>query len=98
MTSQRGSGTYRIEDHGLEFARDTSERMSITPDDPLSAESEFVVTTHMKRGDFEVNVRARTHLRASRDQFHLAADLDITEGRDRILTRRWSVPIDRNLV
>ena len=52
----------------------------------------------MKRGDFEVDVRARTHLRASREQFHLSADLDVRQGRDRILTRRWSVPIDRNLV
>lgn len=98
VTSNRGSGTYRIEDHGLEFARDTFERMSITPDDPLSAESEVVVTSHMKRGEFEVDVRARTHLRASRKQFHLTADLDVREGRNRILTRRWSVPIDRDLV
>ncbi len=98
VTSRRGRGTYRIEEHGLEFARDTFERMCILPNDPLSAESEVIVTTHMKRDAFEIDIRARTHLRASRERFHLCADLDVWEGKDRILARRWSVPIDRDLV
>ena len=34
--SERGTGTYRIAEHGMEFGRTTIERMAITEGDPLS--------------------------------------------------------------
>ncbi len=39
---------------------------------------------------------ARTHLRAMADTFTLTADLDVWEGKERILAKSWSVPIKRN--
>ena len=96
VLSERGGGVYRIEDHGMEFGRNTTERMAITEGDPLSCETEVTLTSHMKRGDFQVDVHARTHLRATGESFTLTADLDVWEGKDRILAKSWSVPIKRN--
>jgi predicted acyl esterase len=55
VISERGDGLYRIEEHGLAFARDTDERMSIVEGDPLSAETEMVVRSRMKRDDWSVD-------------------------------------------
>ena len=98
VRSERGSGHYRIDDHGLVFARDTSERMAITEGDPLSAETEMVVRCSMGRDGFQVRIDARTRLRATRDTFVLTADLDVWEGNERILARSWNCPIPRDLV
>ena len=80
----------------MEFARNTIERMAITEGDPLSAETEVTLTSHMKRDDFEVDINARTHLRAAGETFTLTADLDVWEGKNRILAKSWSVPIKRH--
>ena len=96
VAAERGSGLHRIEEHGLEFRRDTTERAAIVEDDPLSAETETVVTARMRRGSFEIDVRARTRLRATRDDFLFEADLDVWEGRSRVLARTWSTPIARH--
>ena len=95
VLSERGGGVYRIDEHGLEFGRNTVERIAITEGDPLSAETEMTVTSHMKRGDFEVDIHATTKLRATADTFLLSADLDVYEGKTRILAKSWSVPIKR---
>ncbi|MBT5434284.1 MAG: hypothetical protein P8Q36_19485 [Alphaproteobacteria bacterium] len=50
----------------------------------------------MKRDDFEVDINARTHLRAAGETFTLTADLDVWEGKNRILAKSWSVPIKRH--
>jgi hypothetical protein len=96
VLAERGGGVYRILEHGMEFGRNTRERMAITEGDPLSAETEMTVTSHMKRGDFQVDVRATTRLRATKETFLLTADLDVYEGKERILARTWSVPIARD--
>ena len=96
VLSERGSGIYRISEHGMEFGRNTIERMAVTEGDPLSAETEMTVTSHMKSGDFEVDIHATTNLRATADTFVLSADLDVYEGKTRILAKSWSVPIKRD--
>jgi predicted acyl esterase len=98
VISERGDGLYRIEEHGLAFARDTDERMSIVEGDPLSAETEMVVRSRMKRDDWSVEVIARTRLTADVDNFHLEADLDVYENDTRILGRTWNKPIPRDCV
>jgi hypothetical protein len=96
VLSERGGGVYRIGEHGMEFGRNTVERMAITEGEPLSAETEMTVSSHMKRGEFEVDVHATTKLRATEDTFLLSADLDVYEGKTRILAKSWSVPIKRD--
>ena len=78
------------------FGRNTIERMAITEGDPLSAETEMTVTSHMKRGGFEVDIHATTKVRATADSFLLSADLDVWEGKTRLLAKSWSVPIKRD--
>ena len=98
VLSDRGGGLYKIEDHGLSFARDTIERMAIVEDDPLSAETEMIVNSRMQRDDWSVDVKARTRLTADADNFHLEADLDVYENDTRVLSRSWSLPIPRDCV
>ena len=95
VVADRGGGLYRIEEHGLAFARDTLEKMSIVDGDPLSAETEMVVRTRMQRDDWSVEVVARTRLTADADHFHLEADLDVYENDTRVMARNWSEPIPR---
>ena len=95
--TQRGADGLVIEEHGLEVGgRATTERMSITEGDPLSAETEMIVGNRVKRDGYEIEVLARTHLASTRDQFWLTADLDVYESKERVLSKRWSVPIPRN--
>ena len=98
VLSDRGGGLYRIEEHGLAFARDTIEKMAIVEGDPLSAETEMVVCSRMQRDEWSVEVRARTRLTADADNFHLEADLDVYENEGRVLAKTWSVPIPRDCV
>ena len=95
--TQRGADGLVIEEHGLEVGgRATTERMSITEGDPLSAETEMIVGNRVKRDGYEIEVLARTHLASTKDQFWLTADLDVYESKERVLSKRWSVPIPRN--
>ena len=98
VISERGDGLYRVEEHGLAFARDTDERMSIVEGDPLSAETEMVVRSRMQRDDWSVEVIARTRLTANMDNFNLEADLDVYENDKRILGRTWNKKIPRDCV
>ena len=98
VLSDRGGGLYRIEEHGLAFARDTLEKLSIVEGDPLSAETEMVVRTRMQRDDWSVEVVARTRLTADVDNFYLQADLDVYENETRVLGRNWSEPVPRDCV
>ena len=95
--SERGADGIVIEEHNLEVGgRSTTERMSIVEGDPLSAETEMKVGNHIKRDGFEIEVFARTHLASTKDRFLLTADLDVYESKERVLSKRWSVPIPRN--
>ena len=99
VRAERGSGLFRIDDHGLVFGgRNSLERMAITEGDPLSAETEMAFGGRLERGDFAVRIEARTRLRATRDSFLLTADLDVWEGEERILAKSWSCPIPRDQV
>ncbi|MFP6745824.1 MAG: CocE/NonD family hydrolase C-terminal non-catalytic domain-containing protein, partial [Alphaproteobacteria bacterium] len=97
VRAERGSGHYRIDDHGMVFGgRNSLERMAITKGDPLSAESEAIFGGRMTRGAFDIKVEARTRLRATKDTFILTADLDVWEGEKRILAKSWNCPIPRD--
>lgn len=96
VLSERGGDKGVIEEHGLEIGgRKTIERMSIKEGDPLSAETEMTVGNQVKRDGFDVEVKARTHLTSTEDDFLLTADLDVYESKSRVLSKRWSVAIPR---
>ncbi len=99
VSAERGNGHFRIDDHDMVYgARNSVERMAITEDDPLSAESKANFGGRMTRGDFDIRVEAHTRLRATKDSFVLTADLDVWEGDERILAKSWNCPIPRDLV
>jgi hypothetical protein len=96
VRAERGGGVFRIDEHGLEFGRNTSERLAITEADPLSAESEMRVACHVGRDDWQVRIEARTRLTAGAECFHLQADLDVYENGERIFCRSWPSQISRS--
>ena len=96
VLSERGGEKAVIEEHRLEVGgRKTIERISITEGDPLSAETEMTAGNQVKRDGFDIEVKARTHLTSTEDEFLLTADLDVFESKSRVLSKRWSVAIPR---
>ena len=54
------------------------------------------ITCTMARGDWRVEVDARTRLAASADAFELRADLDVHEDGARVHCRTWNLSIPRD--
>ena len=96
VRSERGDGLYEVEEHGIAFGRNTVERMSISEEDPLAAETEMRITCTMARADWRVEVEARTRVEASADAFRLRADLDVHENGTRVHCRTWDLSIPRD--
>ena len=95
VRSERGDGLYEVEEHGIAFGRNTLERMRISEDDPLAAETEMRITCTMARADWRVEVEARTRVEASAEAFRLRADLDVHENGTRVHCRTWDLSIPR---
>ena len=96
VRSERGDGLYEVEEHGIAFGRNTLERMSISEDDPLAAETEMRITCTMARADWRVEVEARTRVEGSAEAFRLRADLDVHENGTRVHCRTWDLSIPRD--
>ena len=89
VCAKRGSGRFRVDEHQLEFGRNSVERLAITEGDPLSAETEVQVVCEVGRGEWSVEVNARTHLSSDHEAFYLRADLDVYENGTRVFCRSW---------
>jgi uncharacterized protein len=51
----------------------------------------------LRRGDWEVQIKARTRLSSTRQNFHLQADLEAYEGNLLVFSRHWEETIPRDL-
>ena len=75
------------------------ERSFIVNDsDPLAARSVMLERIMMRRGDWQVRVRASTEMTASHSQFRLRAVLTAELGEEEIYMREWDERIPRDLV
>jgi hypothetical protein len=96
FTIHRDRGAYRLHDIDLTVDAGAVERFSITEGDPLSAKGDIAWRYRMTRGDWDVRTESRTVLTASKDTFHLRAQLDAFEGDRRVFAKNWSFDIPRN--
>jgi putative CocE/NonD family hydrolase len=96
FTIHRDRGAYRLHDIDLTVDGGAVERFSITEGDPLSAKGDIAWRYRMTRGDWDIRTESRTVLTASRDTFHLHAQLDAFEGEIRVFTKNWSFDIPRD--
>lgn len=92
------SGLYRLDDIDLTLRTVVTERYVIRPDDPLSARGEVASTVQMRRGDWRVEMRARTVLTSTGEAFRIQATLEAFESETRAFAREFDRTIRRDLV
>jgi hypothetical protein len=64
----------------------------------LSAHTEVVQKTVMRRTDWSVRIECRTRLSATRTTFQFSGELEAFEGDEPFAHREWQVAIPRQLV
>ena len=92
------SGTFVIEDIGLEISTKAQEWYRSVAEDVDTVHAETRWERSMSRGDWRIRTVTRTVLSSDRRQFTIAATLDAYEGDKRIYSRNWDERIQRDLV
>jgi putative CocE/NonD family hydrolase len=93
-----GASLARIEEIDLDVGYTLFKRYRILENDPLSAQTEFVQTATMKRGDWSIRVQCRTQLTATAEAFQFTADVEAFEGDVLFKRLDWTLAIPRALV
>jgi uncharacterized protein len=88
----------RIEAIGMELGHTFLKRHRISEYDPLSARTEIVQRTTMRREDWSVRIESRVCLTATAEAFQFSADLEAFEDDERFGHRTWHMAIPRQLV
>jgi uncharacterized protein len=86
----------RLDRDGLEFGERLNRRYVIYDRDPQSARVECAGDHFLSRGDWQISIRVRTTMSATRDAFLITSDIDAFEGTVRVHTRRSEVEIARD--
>jgi uncharacterized protein len=81
----------------LDLGHTILKRFRIGETIPLSACAENEQKALLRRGDWEVQIKARTRLSSTRQNFHLQADLEAYEGNLLVFSRHWEETIPRDL-
>ena len=92
----KGLGTVRFEDIDLEVSRNAHETYSFTGSDVHSVRGETLWDIGFARGDWSTHATTRTVLTSTATDFHVYAELDAWEGRERVHSQTWSTTIPRD--
>ena len=98
QSGEFGAALARIEPIQMDLGYTFLKRHRISEYDPLSAQTEVIQRTTMKRTDWSVRIECRTRLIATRTTFQFSADLEAFEGDLPFAHREWQVAIPRVLV
>jgi len=88
----------RIDGIGMDLGHSVERSFIVNDSDPLAARSVMLERIMMRRGDWQVRVRASTEMTASHSQFRLRAVLTAELGEEEIYMREWDERIPRDLV
>lgn len=91
-------GTVRFEDIDLDVHRSAHETYSFTAREMNSVRGETLWDIGFSRGDWSAHSTTRTVLTSTETDFHLYAELDAWEGRERVHSQTWSTSIPRDHV
>ena len=83
---------------GWTVASTHDERISVHPDDPLSATLDITWTENFSRDTWEISTRTRTKMTCSRTHFHVEASLEARQGDEVVHEQEWQRGIPRDLV
>lgn len=89
------SGENEDQSTGLISSMVRGETWRITPDDPLSARSDFEWSRTMRRGEWSVRVDASLSQWADAKQFHIEATLTAYEGVTKVFEKTFSERVPR---
>jgi hypothetical protein len=89
---------YRLEDIDLEVDASGVRRYRILEEDSLTAQMEIAWTWRFKRSHWQVRTETKTIISATKDSFHIKADLDAFEGETRVFCKSWDRTIPRDMV
>lgn len=93
-----GAALARLEPIEMDLGYTFLKRYRISEYDPLSAQTEVVQRTIMRRSDWSVRIETRTRLAATHEAFQFSADLEAFEGEEPFARREWHVSIPRQMV
>jgi uncharacterized protein len=97
QSGEFGASLARIEAIDMDLGATFLKRHRISEYDPLSAQTEVVQRTTMRRKDWSVRIESRTRLTATAENFHFNADLEAFEGDQLFARRTWRIAIPRLL-
>lgn len=93
-----GAALARVEAIDLDVGYTILKRFRIGEADPLSARAEIIQKTLLRRGTWSTRIETHTQLSATKEAFHLKADLSTYEGNELTFSRSWNEIIARELV
>jgi uncharacterized protein len=93
-----GAALARVEAIDLDVGYTILKRFRIGENDPLSAKAEVIQKTLLRRGPWSTRIETHTQLSATKEAFHLKAELSTYEGNDMAFSRSWDEVIARDLV
>jgi uncharacterized protein len=82
--------------NGMLYEDTSVARYSIVEDDPLSAAVEVDNTSTSGRGDWRVQIRARSTMTSSATHYMVSSQLDVHDGNTRIAARSWTHEFERD--
>jgi putative CocE/NonD family hydrolase len=96
--SHKDRGRTEFTEHGLIIEAVGTDRLSIRPNDPLSARIESSWSNRHERGAWRARADSHTVMTASATEFRVVAKLEAYEGDTLLTTRDWDVRIPRDNV
>jgi putative CocE/NonD family hydrolase len=88
----------RLDPIDLDLGYVFTKRHRIDEVDPLTAQTEILQKTSMRRGSWSIRIDCRARLSATREGFQFAADLEVFEGDEPFASRTWQITVPRALV
>lgn len=90
------AGRVHLEEIDLEYDARTTQRYSVTGDDPLSAEAEYTAEFAFLRGGWEVHTGSQLLVRGTETEFLLEGRVEAFEGDTMVFEREWHVSVPRD--
>lgn len=89
-------GVVHLEDIDLDVTRRAYEKYSFTGRDYDSVRGETDWTMGFSRGDWRTEIRTKTVLTSTPEEFHIYAELDAYDGETRFASKTWETTVPRD--